>query len=347
MRPLDFSVAVLEAEGAVVEGGAGGADALLPEALASALGWEAEVRLVEQPGRAGEGARSVGYGTQDLEQVLAFARGYGDVCSVGIALPAPIWRDLAREARTSYRFETKVRIRFAETTQSVHTYSLFHFGLSALSEESHEEIIAVAVDEATLVPVGGLAGALDAHEDRFTPARAGDAARPPADYSGILTAGCREAEREARKRLGAFVATMERRRGRDAERLHTYFASLAQELSGGSRRERSTAAIAERLATIRREYERKVFDLGHRYRLRARLTPVAVARVSMQVLRGTYQFQWRTAERRLAVVWNPVLEALEPIGCDACGAGEWTLTVGTDLVIHCSACDSPAAGAPS
>jgi len=193
------------------------------------------------------------------------------------------------------------------------------------------------------VPVRGLTDAIEARGLRFAPPRGGDAGRGIGEYGGILAAGCREAERTARERLRPFVATMERRRARDAERLYTYFTSLAGELAGGGRRDRSAAITGERLAAIRREYERKVLDLGHRYRLRARLAPLAVARVMIPVLRGTYLFQWRTAERHVAVVWDPVLSALEPIACDSCGAGEWMLTVGTDLAMRCGPCQSRAA----
>lgn len=347
MKPLEFAAAVLAVEGAVVEERAGGLEALLPDPLATALGWEPEVTLVGQPGPAAKGVHSVGYGTQDLEQVLAVAKGYSDVSRVWCEIPSPNARDLGREARTRFRFETKVRIHFQETTGPVHTYSLLHFGLSALSEESHEEIMAVAVDEPTLAPVRGLADAIESLGARLVPASQGEATSEPGGYQRILAAGCREAEREARRRLASFVATMERRRARDAERLYTYFESLAQELGTRGRRERSPAAIEERLATIRREYERKVLDLGHRYRLRAHLRPLAVVRASMPVLRGIYQLQWRTAERRLAVVWNPILSELEPLACDACGAGEWTFAVGTDLSILCAACQARDATRPA
>jgi hypothetical protein len=60
------------------------------------------------------------------------------------------------------------------------------------------------------------------------------------------------------------------------------------------------------------------------------LRPLAAIRLSMPVVLNADLFQWRTAERVMPVIWNPLLQSCEELACDACGAGgfEFSLEVG-------------------
>ena len=365
MDPLQYAARVLDLYGAVVEAASGPAagaepsgtgpegistgrlEALLPADLAARLDWEEETLLAVQAAAAG-GEWLIGYGSADLEKLLDLLRGDCSVIRLRGHLPWPHARSLAHEASTALRFRTRVRMTYRETQASHASYVLAHYALNAVSEETYEKLVTAFVNQATLSPVPALTAHID--DARLFASRAGG----PASSGGLASAGCpwpkictalhRAASRAALEQLRPFVDRLERRRSRDAERLHDYYEALAQEL--GHRRARgrqlSAARVEEKLASIRAEYERKVRDLDLRYSLRVTLRPVAAAQVEMPVLRGTYQLQWRSTERMLPITWNPLLRSMEPIACDDCGQGGLEMTIDDRLHVRCGSC---AAGA--
>ncbi len=343
MEPLQYAARVLELHGAVVEAvpgavsGAGALQALLPENLAARLDWEEEALLAMQATAAG-GVRLIGYGSADLEKLLDLLRSDSSVIRLRGQLPWPHARTLAHEASTTLRFRTRARITYGETQASPASYLLAHYVMSAVSEESYEKLVTALVNQSTLAPVPALGPQVD--DARLFAARPGGLAAGGHPWPALCAALHREASRGALIHLRPFVARLERRRARDAERLHEYYEGLAEELARrkGRGRQLSPARREEKLAAIRAEYERKIRDLDPRYALRAGLRPVAVAQVEMPVLRGAYHLRWRTAERTLPITWNPLLRSLEPIPCDDCGQGSLELTVDDRLRVRCDAC---------
>lgn len=343
LDPLLFAAEVLDLEGALVEVGDGGLDALLPPDLARALGWGEEVRLAPRVGDGEPGSRAIGYGAKALEELIDRVRERGAVHGLRWDGPPAARRDVAAAARQRFRFRTNGPIAFASTTPPTMSYLTVHYAVRTLSEESHEMLVAVSINEATLAPVPGLAERVTAL--RPPPKSGGrEAAAGARPLAQVLDAAGREATRVAVERARLFLAAMERRRGRDHERLHAYYESLAREAANprGRGRHPGRATVDDRLESIHAEYERKVRELEHRYALRVRLRPAAVERLTLQVWQSNCHLRWRRAERALPVVWNPVLHDLEPLACDRCGAGAWAVTVGEDLAVRCRQCEEGA-----
>jgi hypothetical protein len=345
---LRFSMRLLEQEGAAVEDGSGYVDALLPLELARQLGWNEEVRLVEDPSGERSGMKSVAYGTAGLEQLLDLVRLRGSVICLRAGLPTPALRDLVADARNGLRFRMKGPVAFGATTRSMASYLVVHYWLAAASEESHEGLIRVAVNESTLAPLQGLHAALEGLRDALHPGgvQGGAGSRPLPD---VLQAASREARRLALRHLEPFMTTLERRRRRDGNRLHSYFESMLAETAArrGPGRASRRVSIEDRQNAVRAEYERKIRDLSLRYGLRVRLRPAALMRVTIPVLQAVCCLRWKTVSRAFPVTWNPILHEIEPLVCDACGCASREVVVDEDLRLTCAGCPGdPAARDP-
>ncbi len=367
MEPLQFAAEVLDLHGAVVEpegvddrgggGNGGGAlgsfHALLPERLAAQLGWEEEIRLTApeagSSGARGIGhgapeagsseARGIGYGSADLEKLLELLRGEASVVRLRAELPWPRTRNLAPEVSGAFRFRTKVRMTYLETRASHAGYLIAYYTLRATSEDTHESLVTAVINESTLAPVAELAQQFEDRSWLVARAQGGTTAGVHVPKGTCATLH-REGTRAATRRLEPFVRRLERRRRRDAERLHRYYEAMAREVCDrkGRGRARAPATIEEKTKAIGIEYERKIRDLDHRYAVRITLRPVVLLRVDLPVLRGSYHLQWRRAERALSFVWNPLLHALEPMACDDCGRGDREMTIDERLRVRCPAC---------
>jgi hypothetical protein len=326
--PLRFAAEVLEAEGALLELSPGGerAQALLPGALAARTDWPEEAILVRAGSAAGPCDLAVGFGTPAFDTILGLALGDGIVSTLRLELPATTRRDLAAEAARTFLFHSRARIRFGDSEPSHAGFLVAHFGLTATSEEVHESLLCVVIDETTRAPVPALVPLLleqIAAPGRTRPVPVEGASRVPAAWE----AAQRAAVRASAERVQPFLAAMSRRRDRDAERLHAYFEALAREATDRKRGGKGAAPAAERVRAIATEYERKIRDLGPRYTLRVVLRPLTAIRLSLPVVRGAYHFQWRNAERVVPVIWNPLLQSCEELACDACGAGGFEFNV--------------------
>jgi hypothetical protein len=278
-----------------------------------------------------------------LDQLLDLARERESLCALQIPLGFPNRRDLAAQARRTYLFHTKVRLRLEEGLAASIQYLVVHYVLSAVSEETHEETISIAVNASTLAPTPRLlplflGSASDQADVRLVPDRAAGTA--PTRWKEAYRAAGREAARVAAGRIEALASAMDRRRGRDRDRLHAYFEGLAAEVRsrGNRRRSLDQEDVAQRLATVRRELERKVADLELRYALKATLRPVAAAVIRSPALQSTYHLQWKKETRELPVVWTPLTGDFEPMACDLCGSGGYEFTIGEDLRPHCHDC---------
>jgi len=155
--PLRFATEVLEAEGALLELSPGGerAQALLPGVLAARTAWPEETILVRAGSATGAGELAVGNGTHAFDKILGLALGDGIVSTLRLELPATTRRDLAVEAARTFHFRSRARIRFGESEPSHAAFLLAHFGLTATSEEVHESLLCVVIDETARAPVPG------------------------------------------------------------------------------------------------------------------------------------------------------------------------------------------------
>ena len=76
--------------------------------------------------------------------------------------------------------------------------------------------------------------------------------------------------------------------------------------------------VVLKMKAVSLELDRKLKDLDVRYAVNVTLEPVSASRAELPVMAVPVTLVRRRTERRLTVVWNPVLKALEPLACAAC-----------------------------
>lgn len=239
--------------------------------------------------------------------------------------------------------------RFTEMKTARAAYRLIVFRMAAISDEKREDVIAITVNEGNSARSNGLAAVLleggSTHWNVSSEGRDVEVSPPwtPERTRDVFGAA---AKVMARERLAPFLAGMERRMGRDLERLHAYHDDMRKEAirrqsEGRGRKGVKSIAVMgdERLAAIEREYEAKVADVRRKYRLSVDIQPIQMFLISLPVHRLSFIVRRRKGERMGFLDWNPLTRKLDSLSCEACGATAQTHSVcDANLHIVCSGC---------
>jgi len=228
-------------------------------------------------------------------------------------------------------------------------YRVMVYRMVAVSDEKREDVIVVAANEGNAARADGLLMALMSVDPGAWVENGPDrTAALPAPWSperirDVFGAAARVL---ARERLAPFIEGMERRMGRDMERLHAYHEDLRKEAvrrqtEGRGRKgvKPDAALTVQRLTAIEREYEAKVTDIRRKYGLAVELQPLQTFRVTLPVHRLSYVIRRRKGEKAGYLDWNPLTRRLDRLGCEACGVVTPSHSICDDqLHVVCPAC---------
>lgn len=239
--------------------------------------------------------------------------------------------------------------RFTEMKTAVARYRTMVFRVVAVSDEKREDVVAVTVNEGNAARAEGMAAVvLEGGSAPWSVLLDGSGDDLPAPWQPdrIRDVFGPAARVLARDGLAPFLAGMERRMGRDLDRLHAYHEDLRKEAlrrqtEGRGRKGAKTDAnlVAQRLSAIEREYEAKVADVRRKYGLTVEIKPLQTFLVRLPVHRLFFVIRRRKGERTGYLDWNPLTRKLDTLGCEACGAVSPTHSVCDDkLHVVCSAC---------
>ena len=385
---------ILIANGAVVEPiEPDGIEALLPERVQTALSVPELCRLgfsAELPDR----ALPVTMESDWMERLAGLLEDRGrflSLCADELpALPSP---DPERLLGKTAVFEN-ASFRVGKVCRARTSYLLLTFRVTAVSDEKREDLIYLCVNESSGLVSGDLVEPIHEHlrdlkmrheaferatrpdHDRMThglakqsPAASADAATPhPA--SGLDEEPAPEpwnAEKikefvagtlpgRIRTRFGAFISGMERRMGRDIERIHSYHSDLRDEIvrvmTDKLRRGLDNEELEKRtmrIAAIEREFHAKIADLKRRYAMTADVEALQILRVIMPVHRLPFTVLRRKGTRAMHLDYNPLSRTLDSLSCEHCST-QFTPQLVCDDALHllcpdclaaCPACNRP------
>lgn len=346
---LDFTRLILERHGALIERGEDALEALLPKELAQRLGLGEHVLLSASPAsaepRRGESPRGIPitYGSPVLEAIVGLAEGLGQASAVSLGRLYLKRADPASEVERTFH-PLNSRAKGLEAKETMGAYWIFHFRYAALSDERQEGIVSMTVNGETLAEVRGLEerwpeGDL---EEEGAPGERGDS-QPLAE---VYRRACLLAQTRINEHLKEFYQSRERRLHRDTLRLEEYYRDLAREIRSRIEKkklegkERAGEEAKARAAEI--ELQVKVRELEEKYAVSVRASLVSVLHVRLPVLRVRALYQRRREVRELALFWNPLLKAWEPLGCEACGEGTFAFSLCDErLHVACALCSRP------
>lgn len=325
----EWMARALVAEGAVVEPvEPDGLDALLPPPLQSAFACGELMRLGFSSVLP-ELARRVTLESEwvDILGRRIETRGRRAEFAVDVSRGKP--PDAVEMLRKGLEFDNATH-RFTGMEAAWARYRLMVYRMVAVSDEKREDVIVVATNEGNAARADGMLTALLSVDPGAWVENGPDrTAELPASWSperirDVFGAAARAL---ARERLAPFIEGMERRMGRDMERLHAYHEDLRKEAvrrqtEGRGRKgvKPDAALTAQRLTAIEREYEAKVTDIRRKYGLTVELQPLQTFRVTLPVHRLSFVIRRRKGEKAGYLDWNPLTRRLDRLGCEACGA---------------------------
>ena len=288
--PIDFSLGVLAARGALVERDPLAGMALLPPELAHSLGVVEELRLSPRPNE--EGARFCGLGAPLLEQIIALAQVRAPVVRVRLEGDPP------RRAQAEYAAaKLTVRNGLCELLDIGPAHAIYVLAIAryvAEADDRYEGMIPIGVEAMRgAAPAASVLARLD-------PARlhASDRASPPLAPS-LAQAIARSLNVRAPLLLEPALAPIQesvaRRQARDYARIAEYYATLIGE-ARSPRRATAREAIAAKVAQLIAERDQKLRDLAARYAIRVSIAPIGFVIAEARVAEARLRLRRRKGE---------------------------------------------------
>jgi hypothetical protein len=330
----EFTTQLLEQCGGVVEWGAEGKGAaVVPAELGRMLPLEEEeLRLTERPGEPG--------------LCVSLATDFLDVA--GAVLKSAVPRvgafhlddrylkrgDLQEAVDRAYTW-LNARVKLCEPEPTTIEYHTWWFLVSLRSDDYWEARLAVSLNSASLAEVA-LPDPLEIPD--LQPGSIPDLS--PADTSERAAA---QARAHLKIMAAEFIRRMEGRLSRDRKRLEDYYRALLRE-TGGAHRRRSAptpdpAQHESKSLAVQLELRRKLGELQERYTMQARAEPIALIRTAIPALKVPISVQRKAALREHTLYWNSLLKQFEPLRCEKCGRGVFSLAFTNDEVAPvCAAC---------
>jgi hypothetical protein len=311
-----FTLSLLAYKGALVDAGDRSASVLLGSELAAALGMNDYERLVFDLSLVEPGALSVDYDAPPFEAMGRIVGSMGRIA--GVSIPSPELRtiDPEKELERTLRLQNGV-FRFRDCVQVTQLYFCFFLQYDVMADERSGGMEEVWVNPATrsMPQIGSL---LETMESR-------DAAPPP-ELASLVSRAWDLARANAaisiRSRLGGFLESLKRRRGRDLQRMRDYYQTVDEEIRRKivrvASREDARKGEIERLAATARAYEARAAELLERYRVRVRVTGLAALACAIPTYQIRVQLLRRSASTEASFSWNPFNRRIEPRCCDAC-----------------------------
>ncbi len=274
-----------------------------------------------------------------LEEIVQLATASGRVARAFLCAAAPPSRRTMELLARSYRFAEGVWN--AETGRPWWMpAAVFLFRARYLSDAREEELIEVAVGLSDFRVLRRLSEAIERHgvvadaQEAWPMIAEGSAAE-------AYAAARAELERRIVAPLGLRRRELGSRLAREAGRAAAYYDELLREgeehQSQLSAEAPERAALASKLAAIRREREGRLAELQRKYRLEAEVALLSVLRLYLPRL----VFHGRLTGKRdavpLTLIWDPVEQAGEPIRCGRCGAQTYEAGLQRGVVV-CPPC---------
>lgn len=327
---LAFAARLLSHHGALVDGGAGGLEAVVPVGLGKRLDVPEHVVLSEA---AASPAGRLAYGSALLERMVDLATASVPVASARLT-GLSMRENLALDAAERFALRNGVfAVGGAKAETALRLWVHAAYVLHGDERREGLSTAVVSVRSGTLVE-----GFEQAAAGRLEPEGAGDLAIGDAGRA-VLTA-MRACAAEAERAATPFRESLERRIERDRERLESYFADLLTELDRRAARGRlAPEAVEDRRLAIHRDRSSKLEALAGRKQLRVELRPVAAVVVEAPAVVFEVEVRRRKLDRVIEIEIDAATRRLVPPPCAGCG-GPAPRPAACDDAVHllCESC---------
>ncbi len=309
---------LLTRAGAIVDSGPGRAlDVMAEPDLRGTLGLGEFERLSFEPGVAG--ATFIDYDAPLVERLAAIVNGLGRVARVQPPTVARRPIDAAAVVDRGVTIHNGVHRYYSHAAVDA-TYVGATFEYTVLADERMGGVVTTWVNPATRSTAS--------FESRIDPTSLPD--EPEAAKTSGRTDGSAAAwplaVASARARIAPgiadFLERLRRRRERDVRQLREYYEEIDLEIRRKLSRPRLDDDLRrrerDRLDATHRAFHARGAEVADRYRVRLRLSPIAVWLCRLPAYHINVRLMRRNAAADAVFSWNPIDGRIEPRACDGC-----------------------------
>ena len=220
------------------------------------------------------------------------------------------------------------------------SYLLIYFKYTALSDDKHEGIMPVLINNMNLFAMP-FENSLDEFTDRIKEADLKNAVSD-IEFNKAIKSASIAGNKIAGEKLKDFIKSLERRLNRDTKRIHEYYHSLKHETEKAmdkKTKKEEKDKFGKKLDAIETEKKWKIQDLISRYALSIKLEPVCIVSIETKTLVFPINIKRRLASREFPIIYNPLSRHLDTLPCESCFYPSGTSYICDDkLHIVCSDC---------
>jgi hypothetical protein len=211
------------------------------------------------------------------------------------------------------------------------SYLLVYFKYTALSDEKHEGILPVLINEMNLSITPLDSDMIELKEFEEPNALDRHVIKKVFHSAYIAAASL------VREKLTDFIKSLDRRLNRDIKRVFEYYETLKQETKMSvnkilrhtdsmiekQREERTLRGdgmekLLNKLDAIEAEQQWKIQDLISKYILSIKIDPIAAIRIETYAPIFWINIKRRLASRRFPMTYNPIVKQIESLPCESC-----------------------------
>jgi len=338
---MDFACRFFKARGGVVEDQGLIRDILLPEAAAQTLGVDDFFRVgpeeVVEQGRLK--VHAVQLNTPFLDRMLTLAGESAPFARAELKFDYIKTQGFDRLIADRFQFH-KSKVRVMKTGEARTRYLILTCRYTAQSDEIKQGLVEICVNLDTGVVIPDMARGLANVQKEFSVKKARGVNEKEIEL--IRTVVSRYGQDLVEDRLASFVDSMNRRFQRDTASLDAYYQALETEMRQNlSRSGLSQDLVREReekIAMIPAELAAKKKDLLNKYGIRIDFKPAAALYLTSACVTVFARLISGRSHTDFTLTYNPVTKDMDPVACQVCGAGTYSLGLCSSLHINCLDC---------
>ena len=335
---------LLSLHGAAVQSRTSGFEVLVPGELARKLGVSEYCFLSVGPGEPGDSLDAaryqVAFGSPLLDRMLHEA--CGQVPVLDCALRFNYMKTGGFDSLVQRIFTFQGAVVEAKSWAEVQTeYLMLTCRYLAQSDEQKQGTIRVTLNLETGAPIDDMAEAMVALEKTF-----GAGGRPLGLDQPRIEKIVRWVELRSRSILadviGPFQESMNRRFRRDVKNLRDYYAALKKEMEESLKRpglsEQLISDRQEKIALLPEEVRQKSDDLFKKYSIHVTLALSGGIWIRTPAVKVLTTLSVGRTRKNLSLLYNPVNKTLDPLVCNGCGEGTYSVAFCCNLHLLCPSC---------
>jgi tetratricopeptide (TPR) repeat protein len=289
-----------------------------------------------------EDSEFVTYGSYFLDKVIDLASQRGLTCSRHIVDENVGGRTLPQKIKGKIAFRN-CRATFLANVPVIYHYVLFNFKVSYISDEREDRIIKVLVNLNTghvddnMLEAIGSAIFTDSSHTRYT-------VEQMCSIEDAYQTATRALEERIQAAIHGFSGKVGVRLANEKKRIMEYYDQIDDELKFKRERLVETGkkdglkSIDDKLRLSEIERQRRLNEVEEKNALRVSVMLFSATLISQTKIRNRYKVKRGRIERDAYVVWNPVLNDIDPQVCEICRDETLELELCSNSHLGCTKC---------